>query len=482
MSMPPTPLETKIKNPTYQEDNIILTPTNIIPEVITVAINSTEYNKNYILFYYTNSGGTYTKISSSSITVGVIASKFLSSLSGLSDFTSYSPTVTLSMLDATNTTTTDTNLAIVFVYSISFTRIRSASATRLFSCNVTTGIKVATTQNHSAGLGGTYTISLSGVLLSVWDSQTKAYSTSIQISNSIGYIQDALKSFYKLPSLSELVTISRSTYQYPDQLDFNIIYNQVISPLPMVIDTTGLTGGADNVFTATITTKRAFGGDRPYFQSVPFELLRMASAKPTLDIRYNKVPAICLDCSYVYASTEPISITSAAFKANNAGLNLVLSASDQSIFSTLSLTDVTIALYGQPCVVDAGSTLLALACTFNTGANSIPLLPAGNDVPLVHIRQLGFLNVDASLKLLNDITIASITPLTLGFNGGVTITMTGTGFPLDAKGPTLKIKTADGNPADVTDYSLITNQQVKFSFPPVVADALTDTKSSQIII
>lgn len=65
-------------------------------------------------------------------------------------------------------------------------------------------------------------------------------------------------------------------------------------------------------------------------------------------------------------------------------------------------------------------------------------------------------------------TISSITPLVMGFNGEVTVTAKGTGFPVSNQGyPKLKIKTDANNPTDVTKYISITNTQVGFKFPAV---------------
>jgi hypothetical protein len=76
-------------------------------------------------------------------------------------------------------------------------------------------------------------------------------------------------------------------------------------------------------------------------------------------------------------------------------------------------------------------------------------------------------------------TVSSITPSQMGFNGEVTVTAKGTGFPLDNQGyPKLKIKTTAGNPGDVTKYLSITNTQVDFKFPAVSgspASPLTST-------
>ena len=49
----------------------------------------------------------------------------------------------------------------------------------------------------------------------------------------------------------------------------------------------------------------------------------------------------------------------------------------------------------------------------------------------------------------------------MGFNGEVTVTAKGTGFPISDDGsPKLVIKTGTGNPTEVIKYISITNTQV----------------------
>ena len=78
-------------------------------------------------------------------------------------------------------------------------------------------------------------------------------------------------------------------------------------------------------------------------------------------------------------------------------------------------------------------------------------------------------------------TISSITPLVMGFNGEVTATAKGTGFPVsNQRYPKLKIKSGTGNPADVTKYISITNTQVDFKFPAITGSPLSPFESTVV--
>ena len=138
----------------------------------------------------------------------------------------------------------------------------------------------------------------------------------------------------------------RNVIQLPNQLDFNILYHGVNNPLPVTIDTTAVTGGLDNVIDAIISDKRPYAGDRPYFYGIPNDLLRSGEDKPSIEIKYNQIPALCYDCTYTYQSVSSFSVTSAAFTGTPVnGLTVTLAyTSPPVVFDKIA--DVTISLYG----------------------------------------------------------------------------------------------------------------------------------------
>lgn len=414
----------------------------------------------YKLYYFQTSNGALVRVSTGDIDVKATASTFQDKLGGLSHFANYGLTVTLKMLDSSGAETLILASAAKFVYTLSYQWTRPASYTPLPECSVTAGIQIVATQAHSPGLTGGYTFSLSGTPLSVYDSVLKTGSTSIQAKNSLGYLRSALRTYYNAP---ELDIISREIQQMPDQLDFNILYIGVANPETVTISTIGMTGGSDDSIAATVTTKRDYAADKPYFSAIPFEFLRIASSLPSLVIQYNNIPAICMDCYFTYQTNSPINMGTVAFKAGNIGLDITLSATNADTLAQFTLNDVFVTLYGQPCTIDNGGTTDHFTCTFNTifyNSSPIPEIPAGNEPPRIHVKQFGYVglpqsqvnagspiyvqnNVRSNVQsavLTNEMTISTITPATLGVNGGVIVTVTGTGFPLEGSNyPTLTI-------------------------------------------
>jgi hypothetical protein len=192
-----------IKNPTWKIENIIIVPTNILPEIITVTVDSTKFASStakFILYYFVSSNGAFTQVSSSAIAIGATAAQFQSAIGGLGQFTGYGLTVTLTMLDSTGASTTIAADAVKYAYQLTYQNTRPSSYTKLPYTN-NTAVTAVTTQAHSPGMGGTYTFSLGGVPLSVYDSTFGKASTQIQITNSIGYLQSALRTYYNAPEL-----------------------------------------------------------------------------------------------------------------------------------------------------------------------------------------------------------------------------------------------------------------------------------------
>ncbi len=190
----------------------------------------------------------------------------------------------------------------------------------------------ATVQEASPGLGGTYIFLINGVQMSVFD----ITSDPINIAYS-------LKKIY--PD-SEIKIVSQPTKQLPDKQDFNILFIGVKDPLPISFDTTASTGGIDNIIDATVTIKRAYAADRPYFYGIPYDMMRTAEDKSTIDIGFKGMPSLCVDCTYSYQSTSPFSVVSAAFIVFPVfGMSLTLAYNPLLVTFDKS-TDVVITLYG----------------------------------------------------------------------------------------------------------------------------------------
>lgn len=105
----------------------------------------------------------------------------------------------------------------------------------------------------------------------------------------------------------------------------------------------------------------------------------------------------------------------------------------------------------------------AYKCTLPyTDAVSSPLLEAGVHVPTVHIPGKGYAdNTNVANQVNYDLTISTITPETGNVVGGLTVTLTGTGFPYDSsKAFTVKICNS------VATVVSVSNTQIKFITTP----------------
>ena len=197
--------------------------------------------------------------------------------------------MTLETFDSANKTTTDPTKIIRYVYSITYLSIRPTSYTLLPQTS-NSGVVATTAQINSPGLDGFYSFMVNNQPLNVIDDSTKLASTTIRVSNPLWRLAAALKAYY--PN-SEIMITTRRVIQLPNQLDFNILYHGVNNPQTITIDTTGVTGGVNNIIDVAITDRRPYAGDRPYFYGIPNDFLRSAEDKPSIEIKYNQIPALC---------------------------------------------------------------------------------------------------------------------------------------------------------------------------------------------
>ncbi len=193
-----------------------------------------------------------------------------------------------------------------------------------------------------------YSFLINNQPLKVIDDTTRLASTTIRIANSFTRLAAAIQEQY--PS-SQIQINARRVTQLPNQLDFNILYHGVDNPPTVTIDTTGVTGGVDNVIDAIFSDKRPYAGDRPYFYGIPNDFLRSAENKPSIEIKYNQIPALCSDCTYTYQSIPQFSVSSASFVGTPiTGLTFTLAYNSGAVIFD-RIADVTISLYGQICQV-----------------------------------------------------------------------------------------------------------------------------------
>jgi hypothetical protein len=177
-----------ISNPTWKIENVIITPTNILPEIITITVTLAQLpsgTTTYRLYYFQNSNNGLVRVNSNNISIRATASEFRGGLSGLSHFTGFGLTVELKMFDQSDAETSLSRDAVKFVYTLNYQWTRPSSYATLPYSSVASGVLIAATQPHSAGLDGGYTFNLNGVPLAVYDTVLRDESTTIRARNSL---------------------------------------------------------------------------------------------------------------------------------------------------------------------------------------------------------------------------------------------------------------------------------------------------------
>ena len=70
-----------------------------------------------------------------------------------------------------------------------------------------------------------------------------------------------------------------------------------------------MTGGKAGII-AKVETLRPYSS-KPLYSPVPYDFLHVASAKPGLALKVNKIPALCKDdCTYQFDATKTPTVTS----------------------------------------------------------------------------------------------------------------------------------------------------------------------------
>ena len=203
--------------------------------------------------------------------------------------------------------------------------------------------------------------------------------------------------------------------------------------------------------------------------SIPSELLFSISEKPQIRVKVNNIYAACPKnkCDYEIIDESQIPIID-SFSLNQAELNITL---DQA-YENLEYLDIIIAkninveFGGSKCIVDSVELPL-ISCNLPINTDDTPIIEAGNHVPKLHLDSKGFFKINA-LEQSFDLTLDSINPVEAGSNGGIIITITGSGF-----GDSMTV-TVNNSECNILS---IENQSVDCIVPPdTLNDGTTLTK------
>jgi hypothetical protein len=186
-------------NPTWKIENVVITPTSVLPEIITVTVDTGGFpngTTTYSLSYFSGSGTSYTRVNSPNIPMRATLAQFSSAIRSFGVFAWFSPSFTMTMLNANGSVATNVT-AVKYIYNISY-QLTRGSAYGNPSPSLP-AVTIVTTQAHSAGIAGTYVFRVGGVPLRVYDTMFRTSSTTIQTTNSLGQLQAALRAVYNAP-------------------------------------------------------------------------------------------------------------------------------------------------------------------------------------------------------------------------------------------------------------------------------------------
>jgi len=172
-------------------------------------------------------------------------------------------------------------------------------------------------------------------------------------------------------------------------------------------------------------------------------------------VTVNGVPSICLtNCSYSFIDASQVNTLS----LNSSTLHLSLNS---SALVNVSATDITITVNGFTCTLNPSAPLSSLTCTLqlNNGSTT-PILLAGNLIPLIYIKLIGFIQLANGVNpILIPLIATSLSTTTGGNNGGYLVTLNGQGFPLQASQASILVC------SNIATIKSITNTQIIFYMP-----------------
>jgi hypothetical protein len=152
-------------------------------------------------------------------------------------------------------------------------------------------------------------------------------------------------------------------------------------------------------------------------------MLFTQSSKPVVSVTVNGILAQCPNENCNYEVDADITPTISAYTISGNTMTLTLS-NPSNVFS-YTQSDAVVELGPSSCAITSFSAT-SIACTLDT-------LVAGTYKPSLHIAKLGFaILADGLADHEVPLTITSFTPSSGSQKGGITVTVTGTGFPSSA--------------------------------------------------
>lgn len=120
-----------------------------------------------------------------------------------------------------------------------------------------------------------------------------------------------------------------------------------------------------------------------------------------------------------------------------------------------TLSDVKITIGGQPCTITTLSDpITSFTCQLPTNTDGTANVNAGSYLPVVTVKQSGSVPLVGSIQPFSfPLTLTSLSATSGGANGGYTLTLTGTGFPISLQGATVNICGQNATISSITNIN-----------------------------
>lgn len=95
-----------------------------------------------------------------------------------------------------------------------------------------------------------------------------------------------------------------------------------------------------------------------------------------------------------------------------------------------TLSDIQVTFLEQPCAALTGS-ITNFVCYFLNDTNGNSLIPSGTGIPVVHVRNVGYVHTESLSPVTVSIFLTSFAPTVAGPDGNIPASVIGSGFPVD---------------------------------------------------
>jgi len=192
--------------------------------------------------------------------------------------------------------------------------------------------------------------------------------------------------------------------------------------------------------------------------------------KPQVTVTVNNIMAGCgqgTNCDYETSSAMTPKVT--AFSISGAAMTITISQATPAVAVDHTLLDIT---YAEQKCVPASWSGLSIVCNLVKNSDDSNRIVAGDHLPIVHYKAVGYLEYDSALTATAVLpTVSSLSANNGSPNGGHDVDIIGTNFPfaLGTNGTNSLTVTVGGAAAKIVSYD---NQKINILTPAKGSNAV----------